>query len=255
VFIKRLKDAWVACAEGRVRRDSLRVLRSLWPQLVLSRNPAASSLGNIGAIFHPAAYLLNLPAIQRAEAEGRPFSFYMEGIAYNPEVGPVVEEIDQIRLRIAAAVGCPVFGLREDPREEEWRELMAASSRPPIHDSVVSAQHWLAYTYGVERIPGESLADAIGRTPNFQTNSCPQARYADEDVPTGLVPFEALAGRLGIDHAPITRVIDRYEEETGADIRASGRNLSDFPLDYLRRYLRGDLAHSRRERRWLELAS
>jgi hypothetical protein len=73
------------------------------------------------------------------------------------------------------------------------------------------------------------------------TNSCPQARYADEDVPTGLVPFEALARWLGIDCEPITRVIDRYEEEYQVDIRAVGRNLNDFGLGYLRRYLRGEL--------------
>jgi opine dehydrogenase len=241
VFIKRLKDAWVACAEGNVRRASLRVLRTLWPRVVISRNPAASSLGNIGAIFHPTAYLLNLPAIRRAEGEGRPFSFYMEGIAHNPEVGPVVEEIDQIRLRIAAAVGCRVFGLRDDPREEEWRELMAASSRPPIHDAVVSAQHWLHYTYGVKRIPGESLAAAIARTPNYQQNSCPQKRYADEDVPTGLVPLEALARRLGVACEPISRVIDLYSRETGSDARATGRNLREFDREYLVGYLQGGL--------------
>jgi hypothetical protein len=258
VFIKRLKEAWVACVEGRVRRRSLRLLRALFPQVVFSRNPAAASLGNVGAVFHPAAYLLNLPAIRRAEAEGRTFSFYMEGIAHNPEVGSAVAEIDQIRLRIAAAAGCPVFGLREDPREGEWRRLMARverlDDRPlpgadgrrrraallrPIHDAVVSGQHWLHYTYGVERVPGESLPAALARTPSYQQNSCPQRRYADEDVPTGLVPLEALARRLGVGCEPISRVIDLYERETGSDARAAGRNLNDFGLDYLVSYLRG----------------
>ena len=98
----------------------------------------------------------------------------------------------------------------------------------------------IAYTYGVTRVPGESLPAAIGRTPNFMTNSFPQRRYADEDVATGLVPFEALADRLGIDCEPITRVIDLYERETGSDARATGRDLRDFDLDYLRQYLRGE---------------
>jgi hypothetical protein len=96
---------------------------------------------------------------------------------------------------------------------------------------------------------------AIGRTPNFQKSSCPQARYADEDVPTGLVPFEALARRLGIACEPITRVIDLYSREKGTDPRAAGRDLRGFSLGYLRRHLRGELLHSRRGRQWLELVS
>src|SRR5262249_52373884 len=153
--------------------------------------------------------------------------------------------------------GCPVFGLRERPREQEWQEVMRrvqvleeeplpdlrenhrrrARLLQPIHDAVVSGQHWLAYTYGVERVPGESLPSAIGRTPNFMKDSFPQARYADEDVATGLVPLEALARRLGIDCAPITRVIDLYARQSGTDARATGRNLRDFDLGYLRHYL------------------
>jgi hypothetical protein len=259
VFIKRRKRAWVASLEGRANGVE-GLVRSLFPQVVFTHTPAVTSLGNIGAVFHPAPYILNLPAIRAAERTGRVFSFYQEGIAHNPVVGPIVEEVDQIRLRIAAELGCPVFGLREEPREEEWLTLMRrvqhleANPLPdlrkhrrrraillePIHESVVSAQHWLAYTYGVDRIPGESLPSAIGRTPNFMTNSFPQERYADEDVPTGLVPMEALAQRLGIDCEPITEVIDLYEQETGIDVRASGRNLDGFDLNYLNQYLVGE---------------
>ena len=260
VFIKRRKQAWVASAEGHVSEGTLAQIRAWFPEVVFSEVPAAISLGNIGAVFHPTAYLLNLPAIRAAEQAGRVFSFYREGIAENPEVGPIVAEVDQIRLRIAAALGCSVFGLRECPREEEWQAIMrrvhALEANPPedvhehrrrraellqpIHDAVVSGQHWLAYTYGIERVPGESLPAAVGRTPNFMTNSCPQTRYADEDVPTGLVPLEALARRLDIACEPITRVIDLYECENHCDVRAAGRNLRGFDLNYLRRYLQGE---------------
>lgn len=262
VWIKRRKRAWVASAEGHVDKEALSLLRSLFPHVVFSHTPAATSLGNLGAVFHPTAYLLNLPAIREAEKAGRAFSFYIEGIAENPVVGPIVEEVDQIRLRIADALGCPVFGLRERPREDEWAALMRqvhefevnplpdlrahrrrrAGTLQPIHDAVVSGQHWLAYTYGVERVAGESLPAAIGRTPNYRLGSVPQARYAHEDVPTGLVPLEALAQRLGLACEPITRVVDLYAQEFGNDARATGRNLRDFDLDYLRRYLRGELA-------------
>ena len=261
VWIKRRKRAWLASSEGHVEDDTLALLRTLFPHIVFSSIPATTSLGNIGAVFHPTTYLLNLPAIRAAEKAGRAYSFYIEGIAQNPVVGPIVEEVDQIRLRIADALDCSVFGLRERPREEEWAAIMhqvhACEANPlpdrneqrrrraallqPIHDAVVSAQHWLGYTYGVKRIPGESLPAAIGRTPNYQVGSVPQTRYAHEDVATGLVPFEALAQRLGIACEPITRVIDLYCREFGIDAREAGRNLRDFDLDYLRCYLRGEM--------------
>lgn len=261
VFIKRRKRAWIASAEGEVGAHTRAQLRTLFPHMITSRTPAATSLGNIGAVFHPVPYLLNLPAIRQAQEEGRTFSFYREGIAENPVVGPIVEEVDQIRLRIAAALGCSVFGLRENPREIEWRDVMQrvqaleehplpdlyehrkrrASLLQPIHDAVVSAQDWLSYTYGVERIPGESLPSAIGRTPNLMHNSFPQERYADEDVATGLVPLEALAQRLDIPCEPITHAIDLYDRWKNADIRAAGRNLESFSLDFLRDFLLGNL--------------
>jgi hypothetical protein len=99
-----------------VGNGTLSLLRSLFPQIALSRTPAVTSLGNVGAVFHPVAYLLNLPAIRAAAQAGRVFSFYQEGIARKPVVGPIVEEVDQIRLRIAFALGCPVFGLRQHSR-------------------------------------------------------------------------------------------------------------------------------------------
>lgn len=274
VFIKRRKKAWTASLEGRVAPETRVLLQRLFPQIILTNLPAVTSLGNIGAVFHPTAYLMNLEAIQAAAARGETFSFYMDGIANNPVVGPLVGEIDQIRLRIAAAAGLSVFGLEEDPREGEWEHLMermrsletAPSTDPRVtrrlrsrylqalDESVVSAQHWLAYTYGVWRQPGETLASAIGRNPSFQANSVPQARYADEDVPTGLVPLEALAHRFGVDATVMTRVIDRYDAYRGTDIRSAGRNLEGFSTDALRRYLRGD-ASGLAVRQWHRSAS
>lgn len=184
VRIKRRKRSWLANVEGRVEEPAVALLRELFSHMVFSRIPATTSPGIIGAVFHPTTYLLNLPTIREAERASRAYSFYIEGIAQNPVVGPVVEEVDQIRLRIADAFGCSVFGLRERPRKEEWAALMdrvhefedhslpdrkehrrrRAALLQPIHDAVVSGQHWLAYTYGVQRVPGESLPSAIGRT-------------------------------------------------------------------------------------------
>lgn len=259
-YIKQRKKSWMASVEGHVTGEALAALKAIFPQTLTSRIPATTSLGNIGAVFHPTTYLLNWDAILAADKANTTFPFYVEGIARNVKVARVIEEIDQTRLRIAHALGISVFGLQGDPREPEWAAIMRkvpksrasgcsiqdlrrlrAMCLQPIHDSVVSAQHWLDYTYGVTRIPGEPLSDAIGRTPTYQRRSYPQERYIHEDIPTGLVPLESLAERFGVPHEAMTRIIDLYQDVTGMDGRKMGRNLEPFETAYLKHYLLGRL--------------
>ncbi len=109
----------------------------------------------------------------------------MEGIAEKAGVGRCMEAIDQTRLHIAHSLGLSVFGCSISPREQEWKDMMNRMRLSEIKyrddieklrvlrhkylqdisESIVSAQHWLDFTYGVTRIPGESLSSAIGRTP------------------------------------------------------------------------------------------
>lgn len=261
-YIKRRKRTWMASLEGDFSEKQENIIRKLFPQALFNRVPATTSLGNIGAVFHPTTYLMNYDEIVTREKEAKSYSFYMEGIYQHPAVGVMLERIDQIRLQIAREIGIPIYGLHERPLEEKWAKLMQrlrtiessveASNIEKlrrirhrylniIHNSVVSAQHWLDYTYGVARIPGEELGETIGRTPTYQRMSVPQSRYIDEDIPTGLVPLEALAKRLNIEHQAITDILNLYHTKTGKDPRLSGRNLGIFDTDYLVKYLQGTL--------------
>ena len=210
-LIKRRKRTWAISLEGQFTEKQKDILRELFPQAAISKVPALTSLNNIGAVFHCATYLLNYENIKRSEQSGEIFSFYMDGIASRPEVGEVLESIDQVRLQIADKLGLSTFGLKENPREDIWRKLtnglraleeehegeidilrkLRRLFSEYLSTSIISAQHWLDITYGVNRIEGESLSHAIGRTPTYQKNSVPQERYMTEDIPTGLVPFEA----------------------------------------------------------------
>ena len=154
-----------------------------------------------------------------------------------------------------------VFGLKNNPREDIWRKLtnglraLEAEHEDDItilrtirkkfseylNNSVLSAQHWLDITYGVIRKEGETLSEAIARTPTYQTNSVPQKRYLIEDIPTGLVPFEALAKMLDIDCSAITCIINEYEKNYDRDVRAKGRNLKEFSTNYIVSYLKGNI--------------
>ena len=258
-LIKRRKRTYIASLEGDVNKKQVDMLRELFPQAALTTVPALTSLNNIGGVFHCATYMLNIDEIERRKATGEVFSFYMDGIAARPEVGEVLEQIDQVRLQIAKALGIHTFGLRENPREDIWRKLtngLRALEEESAEDldilrrirkeftefldnCVISAQHWLDITYGVTRIEGESLSKAIGRTPTYQKNSVPQLRYVTEDIPTGLVAFEALAKMFDIDCSVCTRIIDMYNHRFNADARLVGRNLRDFSVDEVRNYLLG----------------
>lgn len=258
-LIKRRKRTYVASLEGEISRQQVNMLRELFPQAALTTVPALTSLNNIGGVFHCATYMLNIDEIERRKAKGEIFSFYMDGIASRPEVGEVLEGIDQIRLQIAHKLGISTFGLKENPREDIWRKLtnglraledesaedidvlrrIRKEFTEYLDNCVLSAQHWLDITYGVVRIEGESLSEAIGRTPTYQNNSVPQQRYVTEDIPTGLVVFEALAKMLGIDASICTQIIDMYDSRFHTDARYSGRNLSGFEPDYIINYLKG----------------
>lgn len=259
-LIKRRKRTWVATLEGDFAKEQVRMVKDMFPQAAVSRIPALTSLNNIGAIFHCATYVLNYDEIKRKQENGEIYSFYMEGIAQRYEVGKVLEEIDQIRLQIAHELGLNTFGLKENPREDIWRKLTNGQRALEeehedeieilrsirrlfmeyLNNSIISAQHWLDITYGVIRQEGECLSDAIARTPTYQKNSVPQFRYVEEDVPTGLVPFEALAKMLEINCNIITNIIDRANLIVGKDLRKSGRNLDSFSKEYIIEYLKGN---------------
>lgn len=258
-LIKRRKRTYIASLEGDINRENVEMLRELFPQAALTTVPALTSLNNIGGVFHCATYMLNIEEIERRKKTGEFFSFYMDGIASRPEVGEILEEIDQVRLQIANNLGIRTFGLKENPRDDIWRKLingLRALEEESANDidilrkirkefteyldnCVISAQHWLDITYGVERIEGESLSKTIARTPTYQKNSVPQLRYVTEDIPTGLVVFEALAKILNINCSVITNIIDMYNKHFDTDARANGRNLKIFNKEYIIEYLKG----------------
>ncbi len=263
-LIKRRKRTYIASLEGEINRRQVDIIRELFPQAALTTMPALTSLNNIGAVFHCATYLLNKDEIDRRKESGELFSFYMDGIAARPEVGAVLEEIDQTRLHIAEKLGIRTFGLKENPREDIWRKLtnaLRALEEESADDidilrrirkeftefldrCVISAPHWLDITYGVVRDENETLSEAIGRTPTYQSNSVPQLRYITEDIPTGLVAFEALAKMFDVDCTKCTEMIDLYNKIFGGDIREKGRNLKEFDKYFIAAYLKGDLKYN-----------
>lgn len=257
-YIKRRKRCWAASLEGNFERKSIDMIGQIFPQAILGHVPAVTSIGNIGAVFHPTPYILKYPEICQAQKEGRPYSYYMEAIAAAPDVAAVLEKIDQVRLQIADRLGLETFGLAGSEHEEKWAGLMTELRSKEDHLSdlrskrmarskilcelshtITSAQHWLDYTYGVVRKPGEGLGEAIGRTPTYQKMSVPQKRYLEEDIPSSLLPMMMIAKRLGLNADPMEQVMNRYYALFGTEHSEFWRDLSDFSDDFIVDYLQG----------------
>lgn len=260
VYIKRRKRNWMVSLEGEFTKKNIKVLEELFPQAIFNRIPATTSIGNIGAVFHPGTYLLNYREIKIAEKEGREYSFYIEGIASKEKVAKQLEAVDQVRLKIANYLGLQVFGLQDNPNEEQWLNMMNILRNKEkevnndienlrhlrhdylkkINEAITSAQHWLDYTYGVERIPEEELQFTIVRTPTYKKRSVPQKRYVEEDIPTGLVPLLAIANRFNIDGSSIRQIIEIYHKYYNSDLKSDWRDLKEFSTEYIYQYLKGD---------------
>ena len=260
-YLKRRKRTYIASLEGNVQKEQESLFKKIFHHAAVTKIPALTTLNNIGAVFHCATYIMNYDEIKHCEQIGKPFSFYIDGIANRKDVGHVIEQIDQIRLQIAAKLGLSVFGLKENPREDIWRKLTNAlraleeessddidmlrrirrEFTEYLNNCVVSAAHWLDLTYGVQRIVRENLSDTIARTPTYQNNSVPQLRYVEEDIPTGLVVYEALAKRYNINCNIISNIINEYNKIEECDARIAGRNLEIFSNDFVFKYLQGEM--------------
>ena len=180
--------------------DALGVLNVPFPQFVAGTNVLATSLENIGAIFHPALTLLNTGWIEATRGD---FDYYSQGIT--PSVAKLLERMDAERLAVASALGV----------------------------RSVSAREWLYLTYDS---PGRDLHEAIKNTAGYVGIKAPPTiahRYVTEDVPMSLVPLSSLGAMLGVRTPVIDMIIEFGSILHGTDYRAQGRTVETLGLSGL----------------------
>lgn len=193
VVINGVKQ-WVPLAALPLCRTSqvIAMLTVFFPQFVPASSVLETSLGNIGAIFHPSPTLLN---VARIETTAGNFEYYREGISRS--VAKLLECIDAERLAVARALGVPAL----------------------------SALKWLEQAYGISGCT--SLYEAIQSNPAYRGIMAPKSidvRYITEDVPTGLVPIASLARRLGIATPIIDATVNLACQMLNRDFWREGRN-------------------------------
>jgi opine dehydrogenase len=184
VPLAALPSYWTPAALG--------VLEAAFPQFIAGSNVLATSMENIGAIFHPALTILNAGWI---EATGGDFDYYIQGIT--PSVAKMLQRLDDERLAVARALGV----------------------------RTVSAREWLYLTYDS---PGASLYEAIRGTSSYVGIKAPSSidhRYVSEDVPMSLVPIASIGAMLGVPTPAIDMIVELGSILHGRDYRAEGRTV------------------------------
>ena len=180
--------------------EALGILNVAFPQFVAGTNVLATSLENIGAIFHPALTLLNAGWIEATRGD---FDYYLQGIT--PSIAKLLERMDVERLAVASALGV----------------------------RSVSAREWLYLSYDS---PGRDLHEAIGNTSGYVGIKAPTSithRYVTEDIPMSLVPLSSLGAMLGVATPVIDIIIEFGSILHGTDYRAQGRTVESLGLSGL----------------------
>lgn len=175
----------------------LKVLQGPFPEFVAGSNVLATSMENIGAIFHPALTLLNAGWIEATQGD---FDYYIQGIT--PTVARILEGVDADRLAVAQSLGI----------------------------QAVSAREWLYLSYDSQ---GKSLYEAIQNTESYRGISAPPSishRYIFEDVPMSLVPLASLGNLLHVNTPMINLIIQLASAAHGKDYWAEGRTVEKMGL-------------------------
>ena len=171
-------------------------LRGAYPQFVPAPSFLATSLGNIGAVFHPTIALLNKQRI----LAGIPFDFYTAGVTR--QTARFIARVD----------------------DELQTRAMALDSR------ALSVTEWLESRYGLERA---DIYTMLHSNPSYQNIKAPRTldhRYLWEDIPTGLVPISAVASAVGIETPAIDHLIDEGSLTLGRNFREEGGTLARLGL-------------------------
>lgn len=196
--IFRVKNAVpVSALPSFLTPAALAVLNKAFPEFTAGSNVLATSLENIGAVFHPALTLLNAGWI---ESTGGDFEYYIQGIS--PSVAKVLQKIDDERLALARALGI----------------------------RTVSAREWLYLSYDSS---GDTLYEAIRATNSYRGIRAPSSinhRYIWEDVPMSLVPMSSIGAMLDIPTPTIDLIIKLAEDMLETDYRSSGRTVETLGI-------------------------
>ena len=182
-------------------------LSGVYPQFTAAASFLETSLGNIGAVFHPTIALLNKDRIMSKV----PFDFYRDGVTR--ETARYLEQIDRERIAVGTALG----------------------------HAPLSITKWLSSRYGLEPADAYTMLRSNPSYRNLPAPTTLDHRYLWEDVPMGLVPISDAASAVGVNTPAINHLIDEASGILGRDFHKEGRTLEKLGLP--RKHLKEALAN------------
>jgi opine dehydrogenase len=206
VTVWNLGGVFVACLPASGLDRLMSIMKEATPEIAPKLHPVSSvldtSFANINAIMHPPVMLLNVGRVESKEG----FYFYAEGGTRS--VAKIIETLDRERLNTMLALG-----LKPVPFVQVFFQYGATSERARMSGSVFDALK-------------DSEPNKLIRGPQSMDH-----RFISEDIPHGLVPFEAFGRLAGVDTPIIRSLIDLSSEINGVDYRATGLNLQRLGLE------------------------
>lgn len=197
VSIKGIKQRLAVGALPASRTEEvIAALSEAFPEIHAAKNVLETSLTNLNAVMHPTPSLLNASLIESKWD----WKYYMDGIT--PTIGALVERLDKERVAIGRAVGLDL------PSVLELYKDMYGVSAPTLSETVrLNKAYW--------EISGQKRIDT---------------RYILEDIPTGLVPYVAIAEKFGVPCDIMKTICKLGNYLLDRELITTGRTLENLGL-------------------------
>ena len=171
-------------------------LLGIYPHLNICPDVLYTGLSGANMVVHPVVVLRNQDKVRA----GKPWALYAEGIT--PEVGELMELVDQERLAIARACNIEMRPLYQ----------FLVKAYPPFNGiTATNLYEW--FRSRMVSNDGQIHLEAVPGPTSFHV------RLIEEDIPYGMVPLEGLGSLLGVP-TPITSMfIDEACELLDVDYR------------------------------------
>jgi opine dehydrogenase len=165
-------------------------------------NVAATSVGNLNAMMHPAPMLLNTARIEAEPPQD--YEYYHEGIT--PSIGKYIEYMDEERIAVGKALGVKLRSVRED--------------------------YVAMYRCGDADTPLYMLCRNNQSYEGIMTAKTLRTRYLLEDIPYSLVPIQAVARIAGVETPCIDAIVGLAKNLLRGELD-EGRTAQALGIDHM----------------------
>lgn len=171
-------------------------IKPVYPCFSKAENIFRTSLGNVGAVFHPCVLIFNAATVERQNE----FYFYRD---MTDRVGQFIEQFDAERLGVGKSYGIPLM----------------------------SVSDWISKSYPETR--GTTLCEKMRNNPAYYDIKSPSSIYTrqlTEDIPTGVLPILEFGKAAGLKMPLHESMVNLVSALLDIDFREKGRTLENLGL-------------------------